>query len=207
MIRRPECQHEAAGMEAHTENTQAQVIFTHDFPRAAGRVAGKTLQKSRGKSTKPTHYCTSPLSCNCWKRRLSTDDSFNQEPYGRGGEEEVFFPGLSLTPSAYCLVNRLTRCQRSLCECVLAEGQSDPLACLSQRGKWRPWYAISGRNVQTVWLPRQAWLAVALPKLCPRNYLFGPKPEGLVLQSLVVVYLFIHLHLVHTGTLRNISTA
>lgn len=65
----------------------------------------------------------------------------------RSEEGEDFF--LSY-PSAYWLVNRLTCCQRSLCECALAEGQSDPLACLSQRGKWRPWYAISNRNVQTV---------------------------------------------------------
>lgn len=114
----------------------------------------------------------------------------------------LFF-GLSLSPSAYCLVNRLTCCQRSLCEWALAEGQSDPLACLSQRGKWRPWYAISGRNVQTVWLLRQAWLAVALPKVCWRNYLFGTRPEGLVLQGLVVIYLFIHLNLMHTGTFKN----
>lgn len=121
------------------------------------------------------------------------------------GEEvnKRFFSGLSLSPSAYCLVNRLTCCQRSLCECALAEGQSDPLACLSQRRKWRPWYAISGRNVQTVWLLRQAWLAVALPKVCRRNYLSGTRPEGLVLQGLVVIYLFIHLNLMHTGTFKN----
>lgn len=91
------------------------------------------------------------------------------------GEDFFFFWSY---PSAYCLVNRVTCCQRSLCECALAEGQSDPLACLSQRGKWRPWYAISNRNVQTVWLLRQAWLAVALPKLCRRNYLFGQQPGG-----------------------------
>lgn len=78
----------------------------------------------------------------------------------------VFFSQLS--PSAYCLVNRLTCCQRSLCECVLAVGQSDLLACLSQGGKWRPWYAISSRNVQTVWLLRQLLLSMALSKVCRR---------------------------------------
>lgn len=121
--------------------------------------------------------------------------------------KKSFFSGLFLSPSAYCLVNQLTCCQRSHCECALAEGQSDPPACLPQRGKWRPWYAISGRNVQTVWLQRQAWLAVALLKLCRRNYLFGPLPEGLVLQGLVVIHLFIHLHLVHTGTFKYSLTS
>lgn len=53
--------------------------------------------------------------------------------------------GLSLSLAAYCLVNRLTCCQWILCECTLAESQSDPPACLSHRGKWRPWYAISGK--------------------------------------------------------------
>lgn len=107
--------------------------------------------------------------------------------------------------SACCLVNRLTCCQRSLCESTLAEGQSDPLACLSQRGKWRPWYAISSWNVQTVWLQKQAWLAVALLKVCRRNYLFGTQPEWLVLQGPVVICLFIHLNLVHTGTFKNLE--
>lgn len=96
------------------------------------------------------------------------------------GEEvkKSFLSGLSLSPSAYCLVNRLTCCQRSLCECALAEGQSDPPACLSQGGKWRPWYAISGRNVQTVWLLRKAWLAVALPKTMPEELPVWPLARG-----------------------------
>lgn len=114
-----------------------------------------------------------------------------------------FIPGLFLSPSAYCLVNRLTCCQKSLCEFTLAQGQSDPLACLSQGGKWRPWNAISGRNAQTVWLLRQAWLVLALPKVCRRYYLSGRQPEGLGLWSLVVVYLFIHLLLVHMGTKKH----
>lgn len=107
----------------------------------------------------------------CFLHFLKTKSSFSSVKNSvitkcRGEEvkKSFFFPGSFLSPSAYCLVNQLTCCQRSLCECALAEGQSDPPACLSQGGKWRPWYAISGRNVQTVWLPRQAWLAVALPK-------------------------------------------
>lgn len=126
-------------------------------------------------------------------------------PKGEEVKKSSSFSGLSLSPSAYCLVNRLTRCQRSLCECALAEGQSDPLSCLSHRGKWHPWYASSGRNVQTVWLLGQAWRAVALPKVCRRNYLFGTWPEGPVLQGLVVIYLFIHLNLMHTGTFKNVK--
>lgn len=44
-----------------------------------------------------------------------------------------------------------------------------------------------------------------------QNYAGGitclaPGHEGLVLQGPLVIYLFIHLNLMHTGTLRNIST-
>lgn len=116
-----------------------------------------------------------------------------------------FLLDLSLSPSAYRLDNWMTCCQRGLCECALAEGQSDPLACLSQRGKWRLWYAISSRNVQTVWTPRQVWLAVALLKVCRRNYLFGSWPEGLILKEPVVIYLFVHLNLMRAATFKNLQ--
>lgn len=132
------------------------------------------------------------------------EEAFHKRAEGWGGGEVLFF---FASPFLYCLVNRLTCCQRSLCECALAVGQSDPQACLSPGGKWRPWYAISGRNVQTAWLLRQAWLAVGLPKLCRRNYLFGPWPKWLVLQGPVVIYLFIHLYLIHTDSSKSMSTS
>lgn len=116
-----------------------------------------------------------------------------------------FSSGSSLSPSAYCLDNWMTCCQRGLCECALAESQSDPLACLSQRGKWRPWYAISSRNVQTVWTLGQAWLAVALLKVCRKNYLFGSWPEGVILKEPLVIYLFVHLNLMHAATFKNLQ--
>lgn len=119
--------------------------------------------------------------------------------------DKRFSSGLSLSPCAYCLDNWMTCCQRGLCECALAVGQSDPLACLTERENWCPWYAISSRNVQTVWTARQAWLAVALLKVCRRNYLLGSWPGGFILKEPVVIYLFVHLNLMHAATFKNLQ--
>lgn len=55
------------------------------------------------------------------------------------------------------------------------------------------------------WTARQAWLAVALLKVCRRKYLFGSWPGGLILKEPVVIYLFVHLNLMHAATFKNLQ--